>query len=68
MANPRIDEHKRKIKVVKVKKSILEYFRMINNLDNESKETAEVTEKEFKDELTRALNCSSAPAEIIWID
>lgn len=53
--------------IVKMDKSILEYFRMIMNLDNESKKYREVTEKEFIDELTKSLNCGVGHKKIVWV-
>ena len=55
------------IQIVKMDKSILEYFRMVMNFDNESKEYREVTEKEFISELTRSLNCDLNYKEIMWV-
>ena len=48
-------------------KSILEYFRMVMNFDNQSKKYREVTEKEFIDELTKSLNCGVGNKEIVWV-
>ena len=48
-------------------KSILEYFRMVMDFDNQSKEYREVTEKEFIDELTKSLNCGVGNKEIVWV-
>lgn len=48
-------------------KSILEYFRMVMDFDNQSKEYREVTEKEFISELTRSLNCDLNYKEIVWV-
>ena len=57
------------IQIVKMDKSILEYFRMVMNFDNESKEYREVTEKEFINQLIKSLNCSvnSGKKEIKWV-
>jgi hypothetical protein len=57
------------IQIVKMDKSILEYFRMVMNFDNESKEYREVTEKEFINQLTKSLNCSvnSGKKKIKWV-
>jgi hypothetical protein len=57
------------IQIVKIDKSILEYFRMVMNFDNESKEYREVTEKEFINQLTKSLNCSvnSGKKKIKWV-
>lgn len=46
--------------VVKINKSILNYFKMIMDFDNESQEYRDVTEQEFINELTKALNCGTA--------
>jgi hypothetical protein len=56
------------VQVVRMSKSILDYFRMIMDFDNESKEYRDVTEKEFKKELTKALNCGVANKEIKWVE
>lgn len=53
--------------IVKMDKSILEYFRMVMNFDNQSKEYREVTEKEFINELTKSLNCGIGNKEIVWV-
>lgn len=55
------------VQIVKMDKSILEYFRMINDFDNQGKEYAEVTEKEFIRELTKSLNCGRAKKKIVWV-
>jgi hypothetical protein len=57
------------IQIVKMDKSILEYFRMVMDFDNQSKEYREVTEKEFINQLTKSLNCSvnSGKKEIKWV-
>jgi hypothetical protein len=57
------------IQIVKMDKSILEYFRMVMDFDNQSKEYREVTEKEFINKLTKSLNCSmnSGKKEIKWV-
>ena len=36
------------------------------DFDNECQEYRDITEKEFKDELTKALNCGVGKKEIIW--
>ena len=56
------------VQVVKVNKSILDYFKMMMDFDNEGEEYRRVTEKEFKDKLTKALNCGVGVKEIIWVD
>jgi hypothetical protein len=54
--------------IVKMDISILEYFRMVMNFDNESQDYRDVTEKEFKDKLTEAVNCDQATKEIVWVE
>ncbi len=54
--------------IVKMNKSILDYFKMVMNFDNESQEYRDVTETEFKEELTKALNCGVANKEIEWVE
>jgi hypothetical protein len=58
---------KKHVQIVKMDKSILEYFRMVMDFDNQSKEYREVTEKEFISELTRSLNCDLNYKEIMWV-
>jgi hypothetical protein len=41
---------------------------MLMDFDNESQEYRDVTEKEFKEELTKALNCGIANKEIEWVE
>ena len=54
--------------VVKMNKSILNYFKMVMNFDNESEEYRKITEKEFIEELTNSLNCDLATKEIVWVE
>lgn len=56
------------IQVVKMDVSIIDYFKMVMDFDNESQEFKEVAEKEFKDKLTEALNCGPAIKEIFWVN
>lgn len=56
------------IQIVKVSSSILDYFKMEMDLDNESKEFSKIKIQEFKDELTKSLNCGIATKEIVWVD
>ena len=58
---------KKHTQIVKMDKLILEYFRMVMDFDNQSKEYREVTEKEFIDELTKSLNCGVGNKEIVWV-
>lgn len=58
---------KKHVQIVKMDKSILEYFRMVMDFDNQSKEYREVTEKEFIDKLTKSLNCGVGNKEIVWV-
>jgi len=55
------------IQIVKMDKSIINYFKMIMDFDNESEEYRKITEKEFIDELTKSLNCGVATKEIVWV-
>ena len=54
--------------IVKMSTSIIDYFKMVMDFDNENEEYKAVAEKEFKKELTKALNCEVANKEIIWVD
>jgi hypothetical protein len=56
------------IQVVKMDKSILKYFNMMMDFDNESEEYRKITEKEFIEELTKSLNCGIANKEIEWVE
>jgi hypothetical protein len=56
------------IQVVKINVSVLNYFKMMMDFDNESEQYKNVTEQEFKDELTKALNCGRATKEIVWVE
>jgi len=54
--------------VVKMDVSILDYFKMVMDFDNESEEYRKVTENEFKNELTKSLNNATlATIEIVWV-
>tara|TARA_R100000951_G_scaffold97128_1_gene86690 strand:+ start:766 stop:942 length:177 start_codon:yes stop_codon:yes gene_type:complete len=54
--------------IVKMDKSILNYFKMEMDFDNESEEYKNIKIKEFKEELTKALNCGIGNKEIIWVE
>lgn len=56
------------VQVVKMNKSILNYLKMVMDFDNESQEYRDVVEKEFKEELTKALNCGMVNKEIEWVE
>lgn len=56
------------IQVVKMDKSILDFFKMIMNFDNESEEYRKITEKEFIENLTKSLNCGGGKKEIEWVE
>ena len=49
-------------------KSILNYFKMVMNFDNESEEYRKITEKEFIEELTQSLNCGVGTKKIVWVE
>ena len=49
-------------------KSILNYFKMVMDFDNESEEYRKVTENEFIKELTKSLNCGVGTKKIVWVD
>jgi hypothetical protein len=55
------------IQVVKIDNSILEYFKMVMDFDNESKEYRDITINEFKYELEKSLNCGAATKKIEWV-
>ena len=52
---------------IQVNESILRYFEMVMNFQNEGKEYREITLNEFKEELQKALNCGIANKEIEWV-
>ena len=54
--------------IVKIDKSILNYFKMVMNFDNENEEYRKVAEKEFIEELTKSLNCDKATKKIVWVE
>lgn len=54
--------------VVKMSKSILYYFRMMMDFDNESEEYRKVTEQEFIEQLTKSLNNGVSKKEIEWVE
>jgi hypothetical protein len=56
------------VQVVKMSKSILDYFRVEMDFDNEGQHYREVKEKEFINKLTESLNCGVANKEIVWVD
>lgn len=56
------------VQVVKMSKSILDYFRVEMDFDNEGEHYREVKEKEFINKLTQSLNCGVANKEIVWVD
>lgn len=42
--------------IIKVNKSLIDYFKMMNNWDNESSQYREITEREFKKKVKEALS------------
>jgi len=56
----------KQIQIVKMDTSILDYYKMVMDFDNESQQYREVAEREFKEKLTEALNCGPATKEIVW--
>jgi hypothetical protein len=54
--------------IVKMDKSILNYFKMVMNFDNENEKYRKVIEKEFIEELTKSLNCGKAIKKIVWVE
>lgn len=55
------------MKKIKINKSILEYFAMSMDFDNEGEEYRKITENEFKRELTKALSSGDSKVEIQWV-
>jgi hypothetical protein len=58
----------KKVQIVKMDISILNYFKMVMDFDNESEEYKKVTEDEFVNELTKSLNCGVSTKEILWVN
>lgn len=56
------------IQVVKIDESILRYFEMVMNFQNENKEYRDITLREFEEELQKALNCGASTKKIEWIN
>ena len=56
------------VQVVKMNISILEYFRIEMDFQNESQEYRLVKEKEFINKLTESLNNGPAIKEIVWVE
>ena len=55
--------------IVKIDKSLLEYFKMVMDFDNESEEYRKTTVKEFKEHVSGALNDATiATVEVWWTD
>lgn len=42
--------------IIKVNKSLIDYFRMMDDWDNEPQQYREVTEREFKEKVLEALS------------
>lgn len=55
------------VQIVKIDESLLEYFKMVMDFQNESEEYREATLNEFKVKLTESLNCGPAIKEIVWV-
>ena len=58
----------KQIQVVKMDYSIIKYFRVMLDFDNESEEYRKIIEKEFIEELTKSLNCGIGNKEIEWVN
>lgn len=56
------------IQIVKIDYSIIEYFAMINDFDNESEDYKIATIEEFKTHMTKALNTGPETKEIVWVN
>jgi hypothetical protein len=56
------------IQIIKMDRSIINYFHMMMDLDNESPEYREIAIAEFTCELTKSLNCGPALKEIVWVE
>ena len=56
------------IQIVKMDKSILEYFHMVMDLDNESEPYCHTIIEEFQEKIEESLNKASiANIEVVWI-
>ena len=58
----------KKVQMVKMDISILNYFKMVMDFDNESEEYRKTTEDEFVNQLTKSLNCGVSTKEILWVN
>lgn len=56
------------IKTVKVKRSLLGYFKMMLDFDNEGEQTCEIIQREFEEKLGEALSTKTSDAKIEWVD
>lgn len=56
------------VQIVKMNKSILNYYKMVMDFDNENQEYRKVAEQEFIEELTKSLNCGVANKKIKWVE
>lgn len=55
------------VQIVKVSESLLNYFKMMVDFDNQGDQYRNVTEKEFKQELEKALNNGIGNKEVVWV-
>ena len=58
----------RHVQIVEMSTSLIDYFKMVMDFDNESQEYREITEKEFKEEIEKSLNCGVANKKIRWVN
>ena len=57
------------IQIVRINKSILDYYKMVMDFDNESEDFRKASLKEFKDKLEEALNIPPhTNKKIEWVD
>ena len=55
-------------KLVRMDKSILEYFHMVMDLDNECEQYRHIIIEEFQEKIEESLNkASKTPISVIWI-
>jgi len=52
---------------IKVNKSIIEYFKMVMDFDNESKAFQKASEEDFICELEKSLNNDKTMKKILWV-
>lgn len=58
---------KKNTQIIRIKKSILDYYYMISDLDNESIDTRRIMMDEFKEKMNEAIDTGPGNKKISWI-